>query len=553
MRIKESSFKEAYMKKRKPESDAKVLDDPANYSKMDRRENSSPPRSPEEVALDIQKMEKALGESKNSSSSIKEIYQVILKDLNDEYREVSGKPYESKEQFEMRGKNTKVEGKLGDIKKDDQFRTILEDESLKYLTTKNLDYFNREYTGELDAKGYLIGKDGKTNTTPWQNIGGGLPMQEVLENAKTEFVKKFPDQALRYPETSLLAQRQSHSTKKEQLGRILQKTEAGLDKAREKLGIPKPAEQPPSISITNEELKKTETHLDETDEKIRQEEKQKERMESFLEREYGIKKDDHIDKAKEEPSAKEVADYLADKPDNKDEEIKKDAAEKIEKAQSADRPREKEQEESTRREAVGGLEQEDKKQKEKEGNIVRDAENDSENNSAEADRSEDVERNVEKSTQFAKEKIKRYEFCDQIKNLARTLQMRESENFTPIIHPDAISYLSASVNNLEDVLRDRRSSLENINSETKKIWAAINAIGQELPKQSRAIEDTDSLSRIASNLQNIGESSKRIMIELGGSEDENLRETFKYFRALNNLTENKWSYVIRKRQMVEDR
>lgn len=59
-------------------------------------------------------------------------------------------------------------------------KPILEEESLRYLQTEDAEWFNREFSGELDSEGYLLKKDGtNSNTKPSQNITGG--MQKVVE------------------------------------------------------------------------------------------------------------------------------------------------------------------------------------------------------------------------------------------------------------------------------------------------------------------------------------------------------------------------------------
>jgi hypothetical protein len=70
--------------------------------------------------------------------------------------------------------------------KDPVAKDILEKVSLEYLQTQDKEYFDREFTGELDTEGYLIKKDGSnSNTTPSMNITG-KGMQWVMEKVKAE-------------------------------------------------------------------------------------------------------------------------------------------------------------------------------------------------------------------------------------------------------------------------------------------------------------------------------------------------------------------------------
>jgi hypothetical protein len=69
-------------------------------------------------------------------------------------------------------------------------KEILEKVSLEYLTIQDKEYFDREFTGELDSEGYLIPKDGSfAGTKPSMNIGGGQAMQWVIERVKAELDK----------------------------------------------------------------------------------------------------------------------------------------------------------------------------------------------------------------------------------------------------------------------------------------------------------------------------------------------------------------------------
>lgn len=57
---------------------------------------------------------------------------------------------------------------------------ILQEKALQFLRTEDSEFFNREFSGELDDDGYLTKKDGtSSNTKPSQNITGG--MQRVVE------------------------------------------------------------------------------------------------------------------------------------------------------------------------------------------------------------------------------------------------------------------------------------------------------------------------------------------------------------------------------------
>lgn len=78
----------------------------------------------------------------------------------------------------------------GELVRDPVAGPLLEQEALSVLRKQDSQYFDKEYTGELDEAGYLIRKDGDTPITkPIQNISGGLLMQQVLENTQKRLVE----------------------------------------------------------------------------------------------------------------------------------------------------------------------------------------------------------------------------------------------------------------------------------------------------------------------------------------------------------------------------
>ena len=75
-----------------------------------------------------------------------------------------------------------------ELEKDPVAGPILQQKVLEYLEQPgNSTYFNEDFSGELDDKGYLLKKDGtSSNTKPSQNIGGGLAMEKVIEMVRAE-------------------------------------------------------------------------------------------------------------------------------------------------------------------------------------------------------------------------------------------------------------------------------------------------------------------------------------------------------------------------------
>ncbi|MCX6761701.1 MAG: hypothetical protein NTY33_02550 [Candidatus Moranbacteria bacterium] len=416
------------------------------------------------------------------------------------------------------------------ILSDPQYGQIFKEEQLKYKEEE----VGREATGKVDF-----------------NV---IPTQEIHKRAKERFVKEFSQQATKYPETKLLAEKQNLSENKQQLDQSIEKDTANLKSALKKLDIPENvANKAPSILMAKASSERMDKKLAKTEEALRQEEKQGELMGSFLEREYGAKKDSHIEKAKEELPEKGVAEFLADKPEDKNNELKSEIGEKIEKANQEGRPLEKDQEEALRKKAVGGLSQESTEQKETESSVLDDMEQPSVGELKNEDRESGGENSEQKSAGVALEKIRMHEFSGYTKDLVNTLRRREDDNLSPIIDPKAIGYLAQTADQLEDLFRNKKAKPEDVNQAILKVVAVINAIGKDLPRTGMVRDNSESLRRVAYNLRNLGESSRNIMIQLGGKEDPNLKETVGRFGQLLNLTEERWGYVNRKVGILENR
>jgi len=68
---------------------------------------------------------------------------------------------------------------------------------LNYLKTKDAEWFNREFSGEVAPSGYLLDKNGKeTNLLSSQNITAGI--EEVTAQAQAKFTEMYPEDAQKY-------------------------------------------------------------------------------------------------------------------------------------------------------------------------------------------------------------------------------------------------------------------------------------------------------------------------------------------------------------------
>jgi len=78
-----------------------------------------------------------------------------------------------------------------ELEKDEVAGPILQKKALEYLKEHDTEYFERDFTGNLDEEGYLVKKDGQTSSTkPSMNIGGGEAMERVVEMTKEELREK---------------------------------------------------------------------------------------------------------------------------------------------------------------------------------------------------------------------------------------------------------------------------------------------------------------------------------------------------------------------------
>jgi len=87
-------------------------------------------------------------------------------------------------------KNEDIENmSFEDLESNPEYSPILQEQALNYLKTEDEEYFNREFTGELDDEGYLIRKSGKAITKPSMAFGPA-GMDKVLSATKKEILER---------------------------------------------------------------------------------------------------------------------------------------------------------------------------------------------------------------------------------------------------------------------------------------------------------------------------------------------------------------------------
>ncbi|MFZ2225883.1 MAG: hypothetical protein WA064_04715 [Candidatus Moraniibacteriota bacterium] len=157
-------------------------------------------------------------------------------------------------------------------------------------------------------------------------------------------------------------------------------------------------------------------------------------------------------------------------------------------------------------------------------------------------------REIEKQSpaEVALEKIKLYNFSDQVIGLARALRARNEHELTPIIHPGVASYLYSKASSLEEMIQSKRAKPEEIGQAILEIVGAVDAFGKDVPMTGGVREDSRSLGHVASALENLEESSRDIMIQLGGEEDCNLEDVVGRFKQLVIITEKAKRYATGK-------
>ncbi len=79
---------------------------------------------------------------------------------------------------------------VNELKRDPRYPRVLEQESLRYLTTEDAEWFLNEYSSELTPEGYIRKKDGtETNFLPSQLVGPagyGKVLQAVKRRLESE-------------------------------------------------------------------------------------------------------------------------------------------------------------------------------------------------------------------------------------------------------------------------------------------------------------------------------------------------------------------------------
>lgn len=79
---------------------------------------------------------------------------------------------------------------FSDLEQDPMAGPILQQKALEVLKTDDKEWFDSEYTGELDERGYLVKKNETgASTMPSMNISGGKVMEKVLELTRAELKK----------------------------------------------------------------------------------------------------------------------------------------------------------------------------------------------------------------------------------------------------------------------------------------------------------------------------------------------------------------------------
>lgn len=73
---------------------------------------------------------------------------------------------------------------FAELENDAEYESLIQELSLRYMKEHKDDYFNDRYTGELDAKGYLIRRDGESADTKPSMVIAASGWPWVLEELK---------------------------------------------------------------------------------------------------------------------------------------------------------------------------------------------------------------------------------------------------------------------------------------------------------------------------------------------------------------------------------
>lgn len=165
------------------------------------------------------------------------------------------------------------------------------------------------------------------------------------------------------------------------------------------------------------------------------------------------------------------------------------------------------------------------------------------------------DRAQESTAEKVREILKRREVGSALGRLARSLMEREEHHLTPLIHPDDIQRLRGALRNLENLVEQHNSGLDDIEDVYNVIRVVFAKMNEPSPRSSTLREDPESLRRVAHNLRNIGAINNEMASRIGSiDESPDRTETLRLrttLQKINELAEQKFMQIRRLIEAVE--
>lgn len=149
-----------------------------------------------------------------------------------------------------------------------------------------------------------------------------------------------------------------------------------------------------------------------------------------------------------------------------------------------------------------------------------------------------------------KEKIR--DFIDVGRKLAHAFRERDEERLNPLIEERYISLLVASFDNLHMLLRDDKQTVngEELGRAITRIANAIQNIGN-VPRGQSMRDNAESLGKVIFRLKEIEDKTHNTALSLSGEKESRPEEILKSLRKLEDAIREKWIFVARKRNALD--
>lgn len=154
-------------------------------------------------------------------------------------------------------------------------------------------------------------------------------------------------------------------------------------------------------------------------------------------------------------------------------------------------------------------------------------------------------KNEEEIEEFKIERVRAEKFIDTVKGFINVLSRRKADRINPIIDDSEASRMKTAVNNILEIISNKKYSQDDIDRELNNIAGAIIKIGEVRP--SRVInEDLDSLAVLRSKLRNIQDESNALLGYISKFPGDQTERTKKVLHRISENSQKKWILISRK-------